>query len=232
MQEHAQTNNIDLTYTSIDVLECLQRAARRCSTSIVKAHVTPGDDNTSHVLGFEWGISSVSIKVWINNKGISFNAYKELDKKLNTFTLMEDEWLDASDKQKQLFIKSVMLSAIEVSTASALPEYAYLNLTDRTLDVAFSHEDVSIAYVIYGYLRTCGYLSRVVKRNVPEGYEYVVYYAPIEGCLSDNETMKSAFTITHDKQVNEYYLEKRGENPEVIDRRICVADFINTCLDL
>lgn len=232
MQEHTQTDNVDLTYTSSDVLECLQRAARRCSTSIVKAHVTPGDENTSHVLGFEWGISCASIKVWINNKGITFNAYKELDKKLNSFTLMEDEWLDASDKQKQLFIKSVMLSAIEISTASALPEYAYLNLTDRTLDVAFGHEDISIAYVIYGYLRTCGYLSRVVKSAVPEGHEYVVHYAAIEGCLNDNETMTSVFKITHDKQDNEYYLEKRGENAEVIYRRICVADFINTCLDV
>ena len=228
MQDDAQTNNNDLTYLNSDVLECLQRAARRCSTSIVKAHVVPGDGSIDHVLGFEWGISSASIKVKIDNKGISFTAYKELAKKLDNFTLMEDEWLDASDKQKQLFIKSMMLSAIEVTTAAALPEYAYLNLTDRTIDVALS----SVAHVIFGYLRTCGYLSRVVKKDIPEGHEYVVYYAAIEGCLNDSETMKSVFTITHDKRENEYYLEKRGESAEVIDRRISIADFINTCLDL
>ena len=129
-------------------------------------------------------------------------------------------------------VQTCALPIFEMCTASALPEYAYLNLTDRTLDVAFGREDISIAYVIYGYLRTCGYLSRVVKSAIPDGHEYVVYYAAIEECLNDSETMKSAFTITHDKQDNEYYLEKRGESAEVIDRRICVADFINTCLDL
>lgn len=228
MQDDAQTNNVDLNFLSSDVLECLQRAARRCSNSIVKAHVVPGDGSIDHALCFEWGISSASIKVRVDDKGISFTAYKELAKKLDSFTLTHDEWLDASDKQKQLFIKSMMLSAIEVTTAEVLPEYAYLNLADRTLDIALS----SVAHVIYGYLRTCGYLSRVVKKDIPEGHEYAIYYAAIEGCLSDSETMKSVFTITHDKRENEYYLEKRGENPEVIDRRICIADFINACLDL
>lgn len=222
----------EIGYLKSEVLQAFTIAAHRNSNKVINLSVhTAGNagENNVHLVA-DWCIGSVAICAKIDGEeNIEFNVNRNTGQKLYTCILTADEWLSNTDTKKQDYIKTLILTAVELGTASIMMDYAFIKLSSKMINLDRIDQENIIMQVIGAHMRTMGKLARVTKEPIENGHVYTLDFVYIPDCLrSDRISTTKTFKITRDKY--EFYLSDGNRKDVPIDRKMLVEDFVNICI--